>query len=279
MKPLQVGQRKEMSNFQTRFIAFLLLILALPARAHYLDLEREVAQPGSFTIGVSVTGRPFAYQSGGEWNGFEIAVAQAVADAHGLKLRIVRLPVSELPGALLSGKVDAVNTLALTQEIVESATIPYLVVGDHVMVLRGNPFRIQRLDDLRGRTVAATSGSTAERFALSLNERFKNSGDTPMQVHSFPFHRATHFPVSMGHAAAYFVNTVSAVAISQDPDARTRMLEGAFRPVREVGFAVQAERKDLYHAVEHAIAAMVATGKYERLRKEYELPAELSPYR
>ena len=45
-----------------------------------------------------------------------------------------------------------------------------------------------------------------------------------------------------------------------------------------VGVAVLAENENILHALEHAIAAMVATGKYERLRKEHGLPAELSPF-
>ena len=262
-----------------RIVAWLALVVSLPARAHYIELERELLQSDTLTMGISATGYPFAQQQDGEFRGFEVAMAQGVADAHDLSLRLVRLPGEELAAALMRGEVDAINTLALSGTIAATLTIPYLVVGDHVMILRGNPFRIQRLDDLQGRTVSATSGSTAERFALSLNQEFESSGGTPMQIHSFPFHRATHFPVSMGHAAAYFVKTVSAVAISQDPDARTRMLEGAFRAVREVGFTVRAGNDNIYHAIEHAIAAMVATGKYEQLRKTYRLPAELSPFR
>lgn len=262
-----------------RLAACLVLVASPPARAHYIELDRELVQHNVFTMGISVTGYPFAQQQDGELRGFEVAMAQGIADAHDLTLRLVRLPRDDLAEALTRGEVDAVNTLALSADIADARTIPYLVVGDHVMILRGNPFRIESVDDLQGRTVAATSGSTAERFALSLNERFQNSGGTPMQVHSFPFHRATHFPVSMGHAAAYFVKTVSAVAISQDPDARTRMLEGVFQAVREVGFAVRAGDDNIYHAVEHAIAAMVATGKYDQLLKDYRLPAELSPYR
>ena len=263
----------------SRVIAVTLLTATLSVSAHYIDLDRELSLQGTLTVGISATGQPFSQQRDGELRGFEVAMAKAVADAHDLSLRLVRLPRDQLAAALARGEVDAINTLALSEEVADSRTLPFLVVGDHVMILRGNPFRIRRLEDLQGRTVSATSGSTAERFALSLNEQFKESGGTPMQVHSFPFHRATHFPVSMGHAAAYFVNTLSAVAVSQDPDARTTMLEGAFRPVREVGFALRAGDENIYHAVEHAIAAMVATGKYQRLLAEYQLPAELSPFR
>lgn len=260
-------------------IAIALLTATPGLYAHYINLDRELSKQGTLTVGISATGQPFSQQQDGELRGFEVAMAKAVADAHDLSLRLVRLPRGELAAALARGEVDAINTLALEGDVADSRTLPFLVVGDHVMILRGNPFRIRQLEDLQGRTVSATSGSTAERFALSLNDQFKESGGTPMQVHSFPFHRATHFPVSMGHAAAYFVNTLSAVAVSRDADARTTMLEGAFRPVREVGFTVRAGDENIYHAVEHAIAAMVATGKYRRLLEEYKLPPELSPFR
>ncbi|NIR29045.1 MAG: transporter substrate-binding domain-containing protein [Gammaproteobacteria bacterium] len=259
---------------------FLLAVLASAhAHAHYLDLDEELVRARTFTMGFALTGTPFAYKEDGQLRGFERAMAQAVADAHGLDLRLVPLPRDRLAAALEAGEVDAINTLALDTEPPATRSVPYLVIGDHVMVLRGNPFRIQRLEDLHGRTVAATAGTTAEVFAHVLNERFREAGEPPMNVHSFPFQRATHFPVSMGHAAAYFMKTVSAVAISQDAHARTRILEGAFRPVREAGFAVRAEHTDVYHAIEHAVAAMVATGKYERLRAAHGLPPELSPYR
>lgn len=264
-------------------LALLIVLLALaPARtagAHYIELAGALVTPGTFTFGLALSGRPFAYKQDGELRGFEAAMAEGVAAAHGLALRIVQLPRARLAAALAAGEVDAVNTLALETAPPGTRTVPYLIVGDHVMILRGNPFRIEALEDLQGRTVAATAGTTAEAFALELNERFRGAAGEPMSVHSFPFQRATHFPVSMGHAAAYFLKSVSAVGISRDPQARTRILEGAFRPAREVGFAVRAGARNLYHAIEHAVAAMVATGKYARLRAAHDLPPELSPYR
>jgi ABC-type amino acid transport substrate-binding protein len=259
--------------------ALALLATAAPAQAHYVHLEGELVRPGVFTFGVALTGPPFAYKRDGKLEGFEIAVARAVADSNGLELHVVELPRDELAAALKAGKADAVNTLALAAQPPDTRTVPYLVVGDHVMILRGNPFRIRRLEDLQGRIVAATAGTTAEVFARALNRRFQAEGKAPMDIHSFPFQRDTPFPVNMGHAAAYFIQTVSAVAISQDPEARTRMLPGGFRPVREVGFAMRAENGNIHHAIEHAMAAMVATGKYQRLRETYHLPTELSPYK
>ena len=57
------------------------------------------------------------------------------------------------------------------------------------------------------------------------------------------------------------------------------LLAGAFRRGREVGFAIRAGDEVIHHVIEHALAAMVATGKFDRLVGEYGLPAELSPDR
>ena len=264
---------------RTLALVLLALVAAPAASAHYVDLNEALHSENTLTVGIALTGQPFAYKRDGVVRGFEVEMAEAVAEAHGLALEVVRLPRAKLAAALAAGEVDAANTLAMEAEPAGIKTVPYLVVGDHLMVLRGNPFRIREVADLSGRVTSVTSGSSAERFAHALNREFEEQGQAPMHVHSFPEERWTHFPVSMGHAQGYFIQTVSAVAADADPDSRNRMVQGVFRPAREVGFAIRADNDKLHHAVEHAVAAMVATGKYRRLRESYGLPVELSPYR
>lgn len=247
--------------------------------AHYVDLESELVHARTLTFGVALTGRPFAYRQEGKLLGFEIDVASQVARANGLEFELIQLPRSGLVQALKNGQVDAVNTFALQGDHPGISQVPYLVTGEHMMVLRGNPFRIYTPDDLAGRVVAVTSGSTGEHFAAAINESLSRNGRQRMHVHSFPDQRYTHFPVSMGHAQAYFLPTVSAVAISQDPHSRTHLVEGAFEAQGEVGFGIGADREQIYHAIEHSVAAMVATGKYEELLTRYELPIDVSAFR
>ena len=256
----------------------LLLVDARPGFAHYVKLAGELVEKGHLTIGLALAGAPFSYRRDGILQGFEIAVAEAVAAAHGLTLRIERLPRDGLVEALTAGRVDAIATLALPDEPSGLQRLPYLTTGDHIMILKGNPFRIDGPQDLAGRTVSVTSGSSAEDFAHAISEAHVSAGRDPMDIHSLPDQRFTHFPVSMGHAAAYFARTVSAVAISQDPESRTHLLPGAFQPQREAGYALRPDSKNLIHAVEHALAAMVATGKYQTLLETYALPAEISAF-
>ena len=271
-------------------IAFILAgflgALAAGAQAHYIKLRGKLVADGKLTFGVALSGRPFAYRLDGALRGFEIDWAREVANSRGLELETVQLPRGRLVEALAAGEVDLVNSFMLEgAAMLEGAppegiaTLPYLVVGDHMMVLKANPFRIQGPDDLAGRIVSTTAGTTGEAFAREINRRLIAEGGAPMHIHAFANHRDTHFPVSMGHAAAYFTATRSALVPSLDPDSRVRLVEGAFKARRQVGFALGAGNRDLYDAIEHAIAVKVANGAYDRLRAEHGLPDELSPFR
>lgn len=259
---------------------FLLLGLTPPdAAGHYVKLDPELVQKGTLTVGLGLSGRPFAYREGGEVKGFEVEIAKAVAAAHGLKLEIKQLPRAKLRAALESGEVDTVNTLPMKDKAAGLVMLPYLAVGDHMIRLRGNPFRVEGAEDLAGRTVAVTSGTSAESFARSLNADLEAAGRSSMRIHSFPNHRHTHIPVSMGHAAAYFVHTVSAIAVSRDPESRMELVEGVFMAEREIGFAVREKGSNIYHAIEHALAGAVATGKYDRILEDSGLPLDLSIFK
>ena len=261
-------------------LAFLLLVPAAASQAHYIKLRGTLVEDGVLTFGVALSGRPFAYRLDRELRGFEIDWAAEVAHSRGLELRAVQLPRTRLIAALEAGEVDLVNSFLLEGAATGGvATLPYLLVGDHMMVLKANPFRIRGPDDLAGHIVSTTAGTSGEAFAREINERLIAEGRKPMIIHAFANHRDTHFPVSMGHAAAYFIGTRSALVPGVDPESRVRALEGAFKRRREAGFALRADKSDLYDAVQHAIAAKVANGAYDRLRAKHAIPDDLSPFR
>lgn len=255
-----------------------MVLVATPAGAHYVDVRKDMVRAGTLSVGVALTGRPFAWRQDGALHGFEIDVARGVAESNGLDIEFRAMARDQLLPALENGDVDVINTVTLPELPAELVQVPYLRDGDFIMVLRGNPFRVTSPQDLGGRTVAVTAGTSAARYAYALNDRLMESGREPMDIHSFAYQRDTAFPVNMGHAAAYFVQAVSAVGITRDEHARTRLVEWGFRPTREVGLGMRAEREVLHHAVEHALAAMVATGRYAALLENHGLPRVLSPY-
>ncbi len=268
---------------RARLSLLLALLMTAPlaaAQAHYISLRGKLVHEGVLSVGIALTGRPFAYRQDGELRGFEIDWAAQIAHSRGLELRPVQLPRTRLIEALRGREVDLVNTSLLEGEPPAGiATLPYLVLGDHIMVLKGNPFRIRGPADLAGHIVSTTAGTSGEAFAREINERLIAENRAPMYIHSFPHQRDTHVPVSMGHGAAYFTGTRSAVLPTLDPASRVKLLPGAFKPRREAGFAVLGDNPELREAVERAMAAKVANGAYDRLRVRHGLPDDVSPFR
>jgi ABC-type amino acid transport substrate-binding protein len=239
-----------------------------------------VLRPGTLTYGVALAGRPFSFREDGAVKGFEVDLARAVAESSRLRLEVLRLPRDGLVDALATRRVDVVNTGPLGQPAPPGlAVVPYLNVGDHMLVLRGNPFRVRGTDDLSGGIVSVTTGTSAETFAHEISRRLVTRGRAPTHVHSFPHLRFTPFPVLMGHAQAYFVPTATALVAAQDPAGKAALVEGVFRATGVIGLGVRQDDDALAEALRHGVARMVASGKYDRLRQAYGLPPELSPYR
>lgn len=265
-----------------RLTALALAIVLNPGqgRAHYIDLRDDLVAPDTLTVGVTLVGRPFLFKDNGVLRGFEADWAGAVAQSRGLEIELIQFHRDALLPALSSRKVDAIMTLGLEQPVLgDNTLLPYLRVGDHVMVLRGNPFQIRDLSDLAGHTVSSTAGSSAEAFAHELNLQYAQQNRPLMHIHSFPAQRHAHVPVSMGHAAGLFLKTQSAVALSVDSHARLRLVDGLFRPLREAGLAIRASDENLQDAIAHAIAAKLAAGTYDRLLETHGLPQDLSPFK
>ena len=83
---------------------FLVALIAAPAAAaHYVDLNQALHSRNTLTVGIALTGKPFAYKRDGVVRGFEVEMAQAVAEAHGLALEVVRLPRAKLVGGARRG--------------------------------------------------------------------------------------------------------------------------------------------------------------------------------
>ena len=79
-------------RFQRLALILLALVVAPAASAHYVDLNEALHSEDTLTVGIALTGQPFAYKKDGVLRGFEVEMAEAVAEAHGLALEVIRLP-------------------------------------------------------------------------------------------------------------------------------------------------------------------------------------------
>lgn len=138
-----------------------LLTLAFSFAQSALD---EILQDGEITAGVALGGPPIgSYDDRNQPIGYDVDVAQRIADALGVELNIVEVTGANRIPMLQSGRVDIVvanMTGTLERAKAVNFTIPYLRTGIKLLVQEGSD--IETIEDFDGRSIAVGRGTTGE---------------------------------------------------------------------------------------------------------------------
>lgn len=122
----------------------------------------KVIKKGTLRVAVLPDFPPWSVQkSDGSFEGYEIDVAKALADAMGVKIKLVSTDGDSRLPLLKSDRVDVnVSSWTATNERAKAAgfTIPYVAHGASVLFRKDNP--IKGYSDLKGKKVSVARGST-----------------------------------------------------------------------------------------------------------------------
>ncbi len=137
------------------------------------DLLDSVKASGVLKVGMEGTYPPFGYRNAqGQLDGFDVAVARAVAEKMGLKAQFVTTEWSGIIAGLQAGKFDViVNQVSMTparkQEL--DFTPPYVYSAVQVLQRSNDQREFASLDALKGKSVGVTLGSNYAELAKSVS--------------------------------------------------------------------------------------------------------------
>ncbi|MGG6296119.1 basic amino acid ABC transporter substrate-binding protein [Leptolyngbya sp. AN02str] len=168
-----------------RFIRYVLLSLMalvltmVVAACDSGPTTTDTASPGAspaaettLKVALDPTFPPFQTQTGeGQFEGFDIDIMNAIADAGGFTMELQGLPFDGIIPALQSGTMDAtMSTMTITAERAQVVDFsrPYFQSGLAIAVREDNT-DITSLESLAGKSVAVQIGTTGEIEARSAN--------------------------------------------------------------------------------------------------------------
>ncbi|MEY8370405.1 ABC transporter permease subunit [Aerococcaceae bacterium 50-4] len=142
----------------------------------------------TYTIGLDDTFAPMGFRDGsGELVGFDIDLANAVADLYGWELEFQPIDWAMKETELNSGNIDMIwNGYGITPEREDMVLFsePYIESGQMVISKKGSG--IEELEDLDGKKIATQSGSTALTFMQEWpNDLFNRLADDPVLYPSY----------------------------------------------------------------------------------------------
>jgi His/Glu/Gln/Arg/opine family amino acid ABC transporter permease subunit len=145
-------------------LAALLLFLILPGAASAQSALQRVRQNGTLRIGTDATYPPLEYVENGQFAGFEIDLASAIARELGVRAEFINASFDGIFPALQNGSFDAVvSSVTITPE--RSAQMlfsdPYYDSGQLIAVRQGTQ-GITTPDNLVGKKVGVQINTTAQ---------------------------------------------------------------------------------------------------------------------
>lgn len=131
---------------------------------------KSIQKKGVITIGTTGNQAPYSLESiDGELMGFEIDLANILAQAMKVECKFVKMPFKELLPALKKGEVDAVMsglTMTIERNLDHVFIGPYAVTGKTLLTKTSviNRINTSNLHDTKNLSLVAMKGTTSEDF-------------------------------------------------------------------------------------------------------------------
>ncbi len=199
--------------------------------------------------------------SDGSFYGFDIALSEEIGKELGLEIKFVDTDFASIIAALNADKFDVViSGMTITEKRAESVLFSdsYFDAGLTMAVPVGST--IMTIDDLDGKRVGVQLGSTGDLFASELEniseiKRYAHAPDAFMDM------KNGNIDVVINDGV------VSAPIVSAYPD--DFMVVPGLLTVEEYGIAISMDNPLLLEAINDALAAIKADGRYDQIYDEF----------
>jgi polar amino acid transport system substrate-binding protein len=164
--------------------------------------------PNPIVYCVDTTYPPAESIVNGKAAGYDIDIANAVAQNLGSTAQIKTTGFSVIIGALTSKKCNAIiSSMTVTPERAKVVHFtPYVNVGAFLMVKKGNPENISTLASLSGKSAAVQSSTTELAGLQAENKILQKQGKPLITIKQYPADTSAAQAIIHGHVSAYFAD-------------------------------------------------------------------------
>jgi len=258
--------------------ALALALLVLPTIAEAAD--PQLVEPGKLTWGSSPTFTPFEFMRDGKPMGFDVDLMDAIAKRINLSSNMMGMEFKGVIPALLGNRIDVgVSGLYVTAERLQVADfIPYVIVGNQIVVQKGNPKKITGRDGLCGFKVAVPVNTAFEASTKQVSADCKTAGKPEIDILSLPGSNNVALALSQGRVDAALNSTATIAAMMGESPNSYDLAGEAFDANTKVGIALRKDSTALKAQLEQALQAVVKDGTYAGLLQKWNLPPKASAF-
>jgi len=261
-----------------RRLALTIAFALLPTLAY--AQAPQLVEAGKLTWGAAATFPPFEYMKDDKPVGFDVDMVAAIAKQMKLESDITAIAFTGLIPALEGKRIDLIvsGMYINPQRTQVIDMIPYVYVGNQIVVRAGNPKHIDGEGSLCGLNVAAPVGTVFETSVKQSSAACKAAGKPEINLLSLTGTVNCALALTQGRADAIIVSTPVVGALMTDTPGAYATGGAPWDTTTQMGIGVRKDNPALKDAVDKALKAIVADGTYAALIKKWNLPPASSAF-
>lgn len=215
-----------------------------------------------FRVGSDVNFPPFEFEEGGKQTGFDLELAQALADKMGVKLQVDNITFSDLIPAVKENRVDAIMSgMEVTDARMKDLTFtdPYFAKAGYSILVMKDGNEIHGWDDLKGKVVGTQAGTRHAEISIDFGaERVQSFTDKDNVLKALK-EKTVQAIVIDTPVAMYYMQHDQAVKTVGDP------------VISKGGLAIGVKKgnTELQKELNQALAAVKQDGSYEKMYQKW----------
>ncbi|NGN67293.1 ABC transporter substrate-binding protein [Streptomyces sp. A7024] len=232
------------------------------------ELPKKVRDAGVLKIGSDVAYAPMEFTKGGKTTGVDIDIANALGKELGVKVEFKNNTFDNLIPAMQTGRFDMIMSSMTDNKDRQGKVdfVDYFTAGVSILTNKGNPHKLETLDDLCGKKVALQRGTVSADIAKAQNKKC----DKPIEV--LPFTKDTEALLQVRQERAVAdLNDFPVAAYNAKTSGGGKDFEVVGEQVEAApyGIAVPKEQKELRDALVKALDKIIENGEYGKVLKKW----------
>jgi glutamate/aspartate transport system substrate-binding protein len=239
--------------------------------ADRIDTLKRIRDTGAITLGVRETSVPFSYLDAQKQpQGYSVDLCLRVAEAIKAELKLPRLEVKYMPvssanriPALVDGKIDLeCGSTTNTRDRQKQVAFAYTTYVAGIKMLARKTSNVNSVEDLRGKSVVVTVGTTSEKIVKTMNdERVMKINIIESKDHGESFKA-----VDEGRAIAFPMDDVllyGLISRSKKPD--DFAVVGKYLSVEPYAIMLRRDEPQFERIVNRALIELFQSGEIRRI--------------
>lgn len=233
-------------------------------------LPEAVRASGVLRIATSLQWPPFGYQTdAGDADGIDIRLIKVLAEKLGLKPEFENVRFPAIVPGVANGRFElGANQLGITPEREQVVRFVVYFRSQLGLLVRRGVTGID-VNNLCGRTLALTQGSSQVAVAQTLSERCVKEGKREISFLFFPNSADTYLAVSNGRGDGFLTGKATGLWVARHNDKLEMTASTLPETASLSGMVVAKDNTAMYEALRLALESAIADGSYGRILDEY----------